>query len=81
MEIPTVAQQLKDMLTLFSDMSSTEQQDLIRDIRKRKHETKPAVQKHKRAAGKPTRAKAEKLLSQLSAEQLAELLKSEGFSE
>ena len=70
-----MAQQVKELLKGFSDMSEDEQLEFIRGVRNRKHTERPAVARRERKARQPAINKATKLLEGLSANDLEALLR------
>lgn len=76
-----MAQQLHEMLQLFSSMSNEEQLDLVRQIRQRKHQERPGAKRRAQQAetkkAKPKVDKARSLLANLTPEQIKELLGNE----
>lgn len=74
-----MARQLHELLDRFSDMSDDEALEKIREIRRRKYEEKPAVKQRQQKQTKKTANKAksriENLMSGMSEEQKARLLK------
>lgn len=70
-----MAQQLRDLLKLYSDMSSEEQLEHIREIRRKRYVERPGAKRRAASAAKPKVNKAKKLLDGLSASDLERLLK------
>ena len=67
--------QLRDLVASFSDMDATEQLEKIRAIREQRNVARPAAVARQRKAAKKKQPQLEKLMSEVSPEDLVKMLK------